>query len=509
MAPVTRAHVCGAVAEYGLAWTTQDPARIGALFSEDAVYVERAYDRSGTFVGRAAIEEYWRYQICGKQRNIEFRHVDDEMVLDGERPQAVVKWLAAFDNRREKRGAKASKRVQFCQLAKLMFDADGKVCYLEEYAQSVSGPSSRWPPLDAPSAELWRRVRREQTEVAKAAVCGVCGAAFPSKSKLFAHLRTSACGDGAVAGAAEPTTFLCVYAAYADGAKATAALLARFGAADAEFRAWAVPPSVAPNAARNVAAVKVRKRDVAGLALTGDGGDGLSVFKVREADRAFADERRQFERYAALIPWALLGAAPSGAPASAPAAAAPAARGPRVPFEETAAAAHVDKATVARLGRAARAAAERGGAGWLAAAKPGRVRARAMPAPYAAWAHVSLAMRQPKPGYAQYLVALLVGRARGALDDAGLAAAMARDAMDLAPPLPAPFLCLVEPVMHRYEAMHGIADEHAASPEADDRAADAAFARMVALEAADGALAAWAADLDARLGGPERRTSTP
>ena len=49
------------------------------------------------------------------------------MVLDGERPQAVVKWLAAFDNRREKRGAKASKRVQFCQLAKLMFDADGNV----------------------------------------------------------------------------------------------------------------------------------------------------------------------------------------------------------------------------------------------------------------------------------------------------------------------------------------------------------------------------------------------
>ena len=150
-----RATVAGAVEEYGLAWTTQDPERAGRLFSDDAVYVERAFDKNGTFVGRAAIEEYWRYQICGKQSNIRFRHVAEEMVVDAARPEAVVKWLAEFDNRREKRGDKAEKRVRFCQLAKLIFDDGGRIRYLEEYAQSVSGPSSRWPPLDASAEELW------------------------------------------------------------------------------------------------------------------------------------------------------------------------------------------------------------------------------------------------------------------------------------------------------------------------------------------------------------------
>ena len=51
--------VINAVSEYGAAWTTQDADRIAALFTEDAVYVERAFDRNGTFVGREQIREYW------------------------------------------------------------------------------------------------------------------------------------------------------------------------------------------------------------------------------------------------------------------------------------------------------------------------------------------------------------------------------------------------------------------------------------------------------------------
>ena len=48
------------------------------------------------------------YQICGKQSNISFIHVDSEIVRDADEPVAVVKWLAEFDNRRENRAEKAN-----------------------------------------------------------------------------------------------------------------------------------------------------------------------------------------------------------------------------------------------------------------------------------------------------------------------------------------------------------------------------------------------------------------
>lgn len=45
--PLTRDMVCHAVNEYGIAWTTQDPDRIAALFTASAVYVERPFDSKG------------------------------------------------------------------------------------------------------------------------------------------------------------------------------------------------------------------------------------------------------------------------------------------------------------------------------------------------------------------------------------------------------------------------------------------------------------------------------
>ena len=144
-AMLARTTVIRAVSEYGKAWTTQDADRIAALFTEDAVYVERAFDRNGTFVGREQIREYWLRQICGKQTSIRFRHVERDLVIDSTRPVAVVKWLAEFDNFREKRADKAEKLVRFCQVARLEFRGD-QICYLEEYGQSVSGPGARWPP---------------------------------------------------------------------------------------------------------------------------------------------------------------------------------------------------------------------------------------------------------------------------------------------------------------------------------------------------------------------------
>ncbi len=194
---LTRDRVSAAVDEYGAAWTAQDPARIAQLFAEDAVYVERPFDKAATFRGRAAIRAYWVAQICGKQSNIVFRHVRGEMVLDAERRVAVVKWLAEFDNFRFKAQV-ARKRVRFCQVAKLHFSADAtQITYLEEYAQGTTGQRYNWPTdgLDAattPDAVLWDMVRAEPGAFAtrgKRCVCERCGEAFASRAQLFRHLR--------------------------------------------------------------------------------------------------------------------------------------------------------------------------------------------------------------------------------------------------------------------------------------------------------------------------------
>ena len=173
------------------------------FIDEDAIYVERSFDRKATFRGRSAIEKYWRYQICGKQSNVSFRHVDSEMVRDADGPIAVVKWLAEFDNRRENRAEKAHKKVRFCQMAKLIFEEcpksrDGsgsgtipkmKISYLEEYAQGMVGKSYQWPGIDATADELWEKIRFEPPKPPPPVACNRCGELFPSRTKLFTHIQ--------------------------------------------------------------------------------------------------------------------------------------------------------------------------------------------------------------------------------------------------------------------------------------------------------------------------------
>jgi len=114
---VSRDRVIAVVNLYGEAWTQQNTSILPSIFSKDAIYIERAYDTKATFKGLNAIEDYWNYQIVGKQSNIQFRHVESEMVRDIDKPIAVVKWLAEFDNRRENRVGESSdktyKRVRY------------------------------------------------------------------------------------------------------------------------------------------------------------------------------------------------------------------------------------------------------------------------------------------------------------------------------------------------------------------------------------------------------------
>ena len=111
---LTRDHVERTVAAYGAAWVGHSAGAIAALFAEDGVYVERPYDKTATFKGRRAIEEYWRVQVVATQRNIVFHSVVDDFILDAERCAAMVKWEASFDVVGRKSG-QPERSVRFVQ----------------------------------------------------------------------------------------------------------------------------------------------------------------------------------------------------------------------------------------------------------------------------------------------------------------------------------------------------------------------------------------------------------
>ena len=129
---LTRQRVVDLVREYGEAWVSQDSKRIASIFTADAEYCERIYDDDGTYRGHAAISAYWKRQVCRKQREIKFEHVVDELVFDGERQAAVVKWKASFENLRQDGSYSV---VDFVQVAVLRF-RDRLIQRLEEYWHS-------------------------------------------------------------------------------------------------------------------------------------------------------------------------------------------------------------------------------------------------------------------------------------------------------------------------------------------------------------------------------------
>ena len=105
MPVVTREHAIDVVRRYGLAWRQRSIDGITALFSKDALYVERVYDPAGVFKGQRGIAAYWKRQVIGKHRagSIRFNQLEDDLVFDAERNVAMVKWEAQFDNFTDKK----------------------------------------------------------------------------------------------------------------------------------------------------------------------------------------------------------------------------------------------------------------------------------------------------------------------------------------------------------------------------------------------------------------------
>ena len=340
--------------------------------------MERSFDKKATFRGRVAIQKYWKYQICGKQSNVSFRHVDSEMVRDADSPIAVVKWLAEFENRREKRADKAYKRVRFCQMAKLHFEEcptiqeahsnsdknDGpvkmRISYLEEYAQGVEGKNFQWPGLDATADELWDKIRFEAPKPPPRAVCNKCDESFPSRKKLFEHIKFTDpqydSDDKCICVPNEDCrrkmlsehVFVCLSVSHwcddpqerlirawkdARSRLISDDDISREAAAECEPKVtltWAVPTELISSAVVNVVTMKlpkVRFEQVGGASLLPeilnveltqnhsiDGTSSSSTTFLEEkcmmmvhtagiVDRPCSPERRDFELYAAYFPW--------------------------------------------------------------------------------------------------------------------------------------------------------------------------------------------------------------
>jgi ketosteroid isomerase-like protein len=481
MPSVSRDIVVSSVEEYGKAWTTQDPIRIGKIFTEDAVYVERAFDRKATFRGREAIEKYWKYQICGKQNNILFRHVESEMVRDADMPIAVVKWLAEFDNFRENRAEKGEKKVRFCQMAKLIF-VGSKISYLEEYAQGMGGSAVRWPGIYASEEDLWSSIRFDHPKPPPPVVCEICDGSFPSRTKLFKHLKESTVGTDGICVPnlkAKRDALLCFSISYSCKfpEKKLLGTFERLGIdffGKVEAITWAVPPEMSAMALVNIVTIKfvqIPDHDVPfeliASKISEMTDNEISFHGGGPVNRPCAPERREFERYGIFIPWIYL--QPQGDRDVDDVAARLASsltvkdfitakqennesqvKMWRRPLEETSASQFTTDETLNIMKNAARMVQD--------AYENIKIRTSIMDEPFHHCCKVSISMRQHSPGNIESLVGLMVAHARSDIDEHGFHAAVveAQDAChhpgnESIRAFPSELVVLLEPAITRYE----------------------------------------------------------
>lgn len=117
---LTRDRVLASLKVYQIAWETQDPKLIVTIFTEDAIYHERIFERP--IRGREGIRRYWMTRVVKDQANISFRVLN--LYLD--RSTAVAEWEASFDDLPQK----VRKRIR--EVAILDF-RDDLICGLREY----------------------------------------------------------------------------------------------------------------------------------------------------------------------------------------------------------------------------------------------------------------------------------------------------------------------------------------------------------------------------------------
>ena len=245
---------------------------------------------------------------------------------------------------------------------------------------------------------------------------------------------------------------------------------------------WAVPPEFSASAVVNIASVKLSKRYIDGtstdrLLILLHGyldAKGVYIHTAAVVDRPCIQERREFEKYEAFIPWTVLQGQEDRDTSNS--ATLPLLKNydgwsraighKRIPLEETKAAKFCDPNLAKRLRDGARLLKDGGRSdlGHFANESEGemkiRVRARTMNEPFYRCCRISVSMRQPKAGLVERIIALLVAHGRNLLNDDELTASAMRLLKEGSTAHQSavlfPSLCLLEPALTKYEGKVGI-----------------------------------------------------
>ena len=108
---------------YKNAWINQDSKEILTIFTKNATYYERAFEKP--FSGHKEIKEYWNKKVVQEQSDIKFRLLNIYIQKD----IVVAEWEASFFNNAE------NQRTQIREVAILEFESN-KIKSLREYWHS-------------------------------------------------------------------------------------------------------------------------------------------------------------------------------------------------------------------------------------------------------------------------------------------------------------------------------------------------------------------------------------
>jgi hypothetical protein len=288
---------------------------------------------------------------------------------------------------------------------------------------------------------------------------------------------------------------------------------------------WAVPPELTSSAVINVAAAKLPQRFVENMAVdvlrkrlnerimtivsskSNDDAGMLRIHTLGLVDRLFAPERREFEKYAAFVPWKLLQTSqevehhptpPSALEKEGPIAIAIAnddgrpAKKWHTPLESTTAYEFVTLSLAQRIKHGARLMSDH--------LTNVRIRTSTMSEPWQRWCRISLSMQQQVPGSVEQLVGLLLAYARLTLTEDELVASLVAlpQAVVEEPAFPSEFVCLMEPFLSRYETKTGISLCSNSTDASDDLKTSVCIAEQATLqqmESKEHLLERWASGL--------------
>jgi len=382
-------------------------------------------------------------------------------------------------------------------MAKLTFDKDDKICILEEYVQSMTGSGVRWPGIGSEISDEYLVARLKQEEIVpNKATCNECKMQFSSRSQLFIHLKsTEPNGEGKCVQIQQSidqcTVWVCMSLGYLNSDCVEEDIRRAFTESAKELQqtidttididslTWAVPPSYSSSAVVNVASIKLSKQisveSLPSMLNNKLQSSGICIHTAVVVERPCVQDRREFEKYEAFIPWRVLQGQDNQQQDSKQKMSSTCnkgwsktQRGCRKPLCETAAFQYVDPDMAKRLRNGARLLKDCGRTDLGHFADNAqelkvRIRTSTMEEPWHHLCRISVSMRQSRKGIVERILELLLSYARSAIDDEEVVSlALQLSSHDCNPPSTTtlqqyiPPVCLLEPDLTKYEGKIGI-----------------------------------------------------